>query len=95
MLMKLIYRCKSRVVLGVWRTIPIEVRVPSQFLVRSDVRRFPAEKEIKRLVDDVGKKGRVDNVIPQQSGGKDRFTTENEVREGGSIMLMSWVFWEW
>ena len=93
--MKLICRCKSRAALGVWRTIPIEVRVPSQFLVRCDVRGFPAEKEIKRLMDDVGKKGRVDNVILRQSGGKDRFATENEVREGGSIMLMSWVFWEW
>jgi len=59
-----------------------------------NILRFPAEKEIKRLVNDVGEKGRVDDVVPQRSGRKDGFTTENKVYEGGSIVLMSQVFWK-
>jgi len=61
----------------------IEVRVRSRFLVRGDVRGFPTEKEIKKLVDNVSKKGRVDDVVPQRGGGEDSFTTENEIHEGG------------
>jgi hypothetical protein len=71
------------------------VRVRSRFLVRSDVRRFPAEKEIKRLVDDAGEEGRVDDVVPQRGGREDGFTTENEVHEGGSIAPMSQVVRKW
>lgn len=44
------------------------MRVRSGFLVRSNILRFPVEKEIKRLVNDVGEKGRVDNIVPQRGG---------------------------
>ena len=75
--------------LGVRRSTPIEMRVRGRFLVRSDVRGFPAEKEIKRLVDDVGEKGRIDDIVPQRGGGEDSFATKNKVHEGGSIISMS------
>ena len=69
------------------------MRVRGGFLVASDIPRFPTEKEIKRLVDDGGEQRRVDDVVPQRGGGKDGFTTENEVHEGGSITPMSRVVW--
>lgn len=72
--------------LGAWTTIPIEVRVRGRFLIRRDVRGFPAEKEIKRLVDDAGEKRRIDDVVPERSGREDGFAAENEVHEGGSII---------
>jgi hypothetical protein len=54
-------------------------------LVTTNILRFPAEKEVKRLVDDVGEQRGVDDIVPQRSGRKDGFTTENEVHEGRSI----------
>lgn len=75
--------------------VPIEVRIRSRFLVTTDVLGFPTEKEIKRLVDDVGEKGRVDDMIPQWDGREDSFATKNEVHERGPITTMSQIVLEW
>ena len=82
--MKLFCHCEPAGGLDIGRTVPVEVRVRGGFLVTSDVIGFPAEKEIERLVDDVGEQRRVDDIVPQRGGGKNSFTAENEVHEGGS-----------
>ena len=94
-LVKLVCRNESQTIQNTWKTIPIEVRVCGRFLIGSNVLRFPAEKEIKGLVDNAGEKGRVDDVVPKRGRGEDSLTAENEVHEGGSDMTVSRVVWEW
>ena len=72
-------------------TIPVEVRISGGFLVATDIRRFPAEKEIKTLVDEDSEQRGVDKIVPHRGGREDGFTAEKKVQEGGSIASVSQV----